>query len=68
MTIELTNEERKALLTAIETHFSNVPDDRSQEEIETDRTLKILRVRLTAFDPDATQKIKALLAKGRGKD
>ena len=67
MTIELTNEERKALLTAIETHFANVPDERSQAEIETERTLKVLRVRLTAFDPDATQRIKALLAKERHK-
>jgi hypothetical protein len=67
MTIDLTNEERKALLTAIETHFANVPDECGQEEIETDRTLKILRVRLTAFDPDATQRIKVLLAKGHRK-
>jgi hypothetical protein len=55
MTIELTSEERKALLKAIETHFANVPDGRTPEEIEADRTLKILKVRLTAFDPDATQ-------------
>jgi hypothetical protein len=65
MTIELTKEERKALLAAINTHLANVPNDRIPEEIELDRILKVLRVRLTAFDPDATQKMKALFAKSR---
>ena len=68
MTFELTSEERKALLTAIDTHFANAPDQRSQEEIEIERILKVLRVRLTAFDPEATQRIKVLLAKGRHRD
>jgi hypothetical protein len=63
MTIELTKEEVKGLLAAINTHFQNLPDDRTPEDREIDLALKTLRVRLTAFDPDATQRMKARLAK-----
>ena len=65
MTIDITREEVKALLAAINTHFENLSDERTPEQREIDCALKVLRVRLTAFDPDATQKIKALLAKNR---
>ena len=68
MTVELTSEERKALLIAINAYFANVPDERTSEGMATDRTLAALRVRLTAFDPEATQKIRALVAKGRQKN
>ena len=68
MTVELTSEERKALLVAIHAYFANVPDERTLDALATDRTLAALRVRLTAFDPEATQKIRALIAKNRQKD
>ena len=68
MTVELTSEERKALLTAINAYFENVPDERPPESMTTDRTLAALRVRLHAFDPEATQKIRALYSKSRHSD
>ena len=68
MTVELTSEERKALLTAINTYFENVADERTPETMATDRTLAALRVRLNAFDPEATQKLRALYGKSRQKD
>lgn len=65
MTIELTTEEVKGLLAAINAHFENLLEDRTPEEMEVDCTLKMLRVRLTAFDPDATQRMKARLGPQR---
>ena len=65
MTVELTSEERKALLIAINAYFANVPNERTSDAMAVDRTLAALRVRLNAFDPEATQKIRALVAKNR---
>ena len=66
MTIELTKEEVKGLLAAVNTHLSYMREARDPEAVETSRILKLLRVRLTAFDPDATQRIRAILAETNG--